>query len=646
MGYVALYRKWRPMVFDDVVEQDGVVTILKNSVKSDRIAHAYLFCGTRGTGKTTLAKIFARAINCLNPSDGNPCNACEICRGILSQQILDVSEIDAASNNGVDNIRSIIDEAAYSAARAKYKVFIIDEVHMLSTGAFNALLKTLEEPPENVVFILATTEPHKLPVTILSRCQRYDFKRISRDGIVRRLEEICQSLSVEYDRTALSFLAQKADGAMRDAISLLDQTLASCGNKMTLQAARMASGSLDKAFLEQFADHLLSCDGTALLQDTDQIFADGRDPSNFISELMGLLRNMLIVLTVRDPGDLIYEDAEGLARLRQMAARTSSGELTLMIRELSKLDNQMKWALQRKILFETGMLSLCDRKWSSDAELKQRIDYLEERLSDLIAAGLKITAHPSAGNAAGRGGDGADRSDESADSLSAASEAGIRKAPNAVRDMPGEIPLPEPPTFPPEALCDGQVRPEKPPHMDSRTAQPVSAGKNAGRNTEEDRKSQYPIPADEPDWRDFLAEISQRKKPSVSALINMNGSGWLTSGSELCIAFATKSIRDMVLKSDCVKLLEEAAQAAFGKALHIRLIERSELETAAAESSKADAAGRDQQAEEAAPATEPAAIQRTAESGGAQEDEQFRKAVDLLQELSESEGFPIHQITE
>ena len=298
MAYIALYRKWRPQTFDEVVEQDSVVSILKNTVMTRRIAHAYLFCGTRGTGKTTLAKIFAKAINCKNPQDGNPCNTCEICRGINSGSILDVSEIDAASNNGVDNIRSIIDESVYSAAQAEYRVDIIDEVHMLSTGAFNALLKTLEEPPRNVVFILCTTEPHKLPVTILSRCQRYDFKRISRDGIVSRLEEICQSLDTEYEIPALQFIAQKADGALRDAISLLDQTIASCDGKITIGAARSASGSLDRASVEDFTEKLLQSDGVTLLQYTDKIFADGRDPSNFIGEIMGILRDIMVTLTV------------------------------------------------------------------------------------------------------------------------------------------------------------------------------------------------------------------------------------------------------------------------------------------------------------------------------------------------------------
>lgn len=392
MAYIALYRKWRPQTFDEVVEQDSVVSILKNTVKQKRIAHAYLFCGTRGTGKTTIAKIFARAVNCLNPVDGNPCNQCEICKGLLNGSILDVSEIDAASNNSVDNIRTIIEESVYATTQAAYRVYIIDEVHMLSDGAFNALLKTLEEPPANVIFILATTEPHKLPVTILSRCQRYDFKRISRDGITGRLEEICQHSDVDYEPAALSFIAQKADGALRDAISLLDQTIGSSQGNITIEAARSASGSLDRETVEGFCRSLLASDGIAILKYIDKIFADGRDPSNFIGEIMNMLRDIMIVLTVRNPGGMLIESPEELERLRELTAMTNISEITYLIKELSLLDNSMKWAVQRKIVFEAGMLKLCDRRTEdSDMALRDRINLLEQRLADLTASGIKIS---------------------------------------------------------------------------------------------------------------------------------------------------------------------------------------------------------------------------------------------------------------
>ena len=390
MNYIALYRKWRPMTFDEVVEQESVVTILKNSVKSKRIAHAYLFAGTRGTGKTSVAKIFSRAINCLNPVDGNPCNQCEICKGILNDSLLDVAEIDAASNNGIDSIRDIIDVSSYQASRAEYKVFIIDEVHMLSVSAFNALLKTLEEPPEKVVFILATTEPQKIPVTILSRCQRYNFMRISRDGIVGRLVEICEKTGLEYDSAALKLIAGKADGGLRDAISLLDQTIAFSEGRITVQSARKAAGSIDNAILDDFTEALLSRDGFKILTLTDSIFAAGADPANFISEIIGVLRSLMICLSTRNPKQFLYEDDKELEHLKKLASYTNTKEITLLIRELSSLENRLKWSIQRKIVFEAGVLSLCDRTWSKESELSERVVALEKEVADLVNNGLKL----------------------------------------------------------------------------------------------------------------------------------------------------------------------------------------------------------------------------------------------------------------
>ncbi len=390
MDYIALYRKWRPMTFDEVVEQENVVTILKNTVKSRRIAHAYLFSGTRGTGKTSVAKIFSRAINCLNPVDGNPCNQCEICRGILGDSMLDVSEIDAASNNGIDAVRDIIDVSSYQASRAEYKVFIIDEVHMLSTSAFNALLKTLEEPPEKVVFILATTEPQKLPVTILSRCQRYNFMRISRDGIVARLEEICEKTGLEYESGALKLIAAKADGGLRDAISMLDQTIAFSEGRITVQDARKAAGAIDSTVLEDFTGALLSRDSFKILTLTDDIFAAGVDASNFIGELIGVLRSLMICLSTRNPKQFLYESDKDIERLKKLASFTNTKEITMLIKELSALENRLKWSIQRKIVFEAGILSLCDRTWNKDNDITDRIETLEKGVADLVNNGLKL----------------------------------------------------------------------------------------------------------------------------------------------------------------------------------------------------------------------------------------------------------------
>ena len=389
MSYMALYRKWRPQTFDEVVEQESVVNILRNAVIQNRIAHAYLFSGTRGTGKTTLAKIFARAVNCLHPVNGGPCNECEICRGIIDRRILDVSEIDAASNNGVDNIRSIIDDSVYASSIARYRVYIIDEVHMLSLAAFNALLKTLEEPPENVIFILATTEPNKLPVTVLSRCQRYEFKRISRDGIAARLRHICDESGIDATDEALGFLAEKADGALRDAISLLDQTSASTEGKITIARARAATGSLDREFLWDFTAAILNSDCRRLLELSRRIFSEGRDPSVFLRELIEVLRNMLVVMSVPDPTSLIYEDEQGIGQLKKLAKGFRVREISMLIRELSGLDNNLKWAVSRQIVFEAGILGAADRRWKEEtASIETRLLELENRVADLTENGI------------------------------------------------------------------------------------------------------------------------------------------------------------------------------------------------------------------------------------------------------------------
>ena len=391
MSYMALYRKWRPQTFDEVVEQENVVNILRNAVIQNRIAHAYLFSGTRGTGKTTLAKIFARAVNCLHPVNGGPCNECEICRGILEGRILDVSEIDAASNNGVDNIRAVIDDSVYSSSVARYRVYIIDEVHMLSLAAFNALLKTLEEPPENVIFILATTEPNKLPVTVLSRCQRYEFKRISREGIAARLRYICGETGIDATDEALGFLAEKADGALRDAISLLDQTSAASQGKITLASAREATGSLDREFLWDFTAAILNSDCRRLLELSRRIFNEGRDPSVFLRELIEVLRNMLVVMSVKDPTELIFEDERGIATLKNLAKGLRVREVSMLIRELSGLDNNLKWAVSRQIVFEAGVLGAADRRWKEDtASIETRLSELEGRIADLAEKGIAV----------------------------------------------------------------------------------------------------------------------------------------------------------------------------------------------------------------------------------------------------------------
>ena len=580
MAYMALYRKWRPMTFDEVVEQGPVVTVLRNAVLSGRIAHAYLFCGTRGTGKTTLAKIFARAVNCLNPQNGNPCNECDVCRNILNQQILDVSEIDAASNNGVDNIRAIIEETGYAASVARYKVFIIDEVHMLSTGAFNALLKTLEEPPQDVIFILATTEPNKLPVTILSRCQRYDFKRISQEGIIGRLEKICKEQGLSYELPALAFLAQKSDGAMRDAISLLDQTLASCGDTLTLAASRAATGSIDKEFIETFAQNIIRSDGAEILRQVSVLFSEGRDPSDFIAELMQIFRNVLVLLTVKNPDGLIYETAKSLEYLKEIASITNKEELTLMIKELSKLDSSLKWALQRKILFEAGMLALCDRKWdSNEAKLTERIAVLEQRLSDLVRNGVRVQSKM------------------------------VSQQPE-IPTAPPEPEMPPMPSVPVEPQITSKLEASEKPSV----TKPVKTVAT-GAITE----------SDELDWKDFLSNVSSKGQASLSALIKINSRGVLDGKGNLILVFANAIVKDMIVKKDATEILSESATSAYGMPLRVIYATKNDDLGSFAPVEKVKQPS-------PAPVSQPAA------------GDSFAATVDLLKELSEQEGFKVELV--
>jgi len=365
MSYIALYRKWRPVTFDDVVEQSSVVSILKNAVKQDRIGHAYLFCGTRGTGKTTIAKIFSRAINCINPQDGNPCNECEVCKGIINQSLLDVIEIDAASNNGVDNVRDIIEEIAYVPTRARFKVYIIDEVHMLSTGAFNALLKTLEEPPEYAIFLLATTDPQKLPATILSRCQRYEFKRIGLDSIVERLKTICKDVGVEAEEEALCFIAQAADGALRDAISIFDQCISTGNKELTINDVLNILGIASEKLIFQTAEAIISRKVEKLLLSIEEMIKEGKEIPEFIGSLIVFFRNLLVIKAAGDT-KMINMSRDALEQMQGLAKTVDQMYLIRCVKELSLLERDIKWASQKKIILEVGLIKL-----TMDEEVKE-----------------------------------------------------------------------------------------------------------------------------------------------------------------------------------------------------------------------------------------------------------------------------------
>ena len=316
MSYTALYRKFRPARFEDVKGQDHIVTTLRNQIKSDKIQHAYLFCGTRGTGKTSVAKLFAKAINCEHPTDGNPCLECPTCKAIASHSALNVVEIDAASNNGVDNIRQIIEEIAYPPTDGRFKVYIIDEVHMLSIGAFNALLKTLEEPPSYVVFILATTEVHKLPVTILSRCQRYDFKRISVNDIVERINELLPEEGIEADDDAIRYIAKNADGALRDALSLLDQCIAfNFGQRLTYEMVLETLGAVDLKVFSVMLRSIISGRVSDAIASLNAVIMEGRDLSQFVSDFTWYLRNLLLAVTSDDISSVVDMSKENLDNL-------------------------------------------------------------------------------------------------------------------------------------------------------------------------------------------------------------------------------------------------------------------------------------------------------------------------------------------
>lgn len=387
MGYMALYRKFRPGEFEDVKGQDAIVTTLKNQIRTDRIGHAYLFCGTRGTGKTTVAKIFAKAVNCEHPNEGSPCGECPMCRSIAAGTSMNVIEIDAASNNGVDNIREIREEVAYRPTEGKYKVYIIDEVHMLSIGAFNALLKTLEEPPEYVIFILATTEAHKIPVTILSRCQRYDFKRISIDTIAGRLDELIAKEGLDVEEKAVRYIARMADGSMRDALSLLDQCAAFyIGEKLTYDNVLEVLGAVDADVLGRLLEQLLDRDVKQVIETVDELVMQGRELSQLAADFTWYLRNLLLVKSSEQMEEVLDVSTENLQRIKEEAKRIEVDELIRYIRIFSDLSSQLKYATQKRVLTEVTFIRLCRPEMEINTDsLLSRIRALEDEVRKKMA---------------------------------------------------------------------------------------------------------------------------------------------------------------------------------------------------------------------------------------------------------------------
>lgn len=384
MSYQALYRKFRPDNFEEVKGQDHIVNTLKNQIKADRIGHAYLFCGTRGTGKTSIAKLFAKTVNCENPVDGSPCGECKSCKAIAAGASMNVIEIDAASNNGVDNIREIRDEVQYSPADGKYKVYIIDEVHMLSIGAFNALLKTLEEPPSYVIFILATTEASKIPITIMSRCQRYDFKRITVDTIAARLMDLAGREGIEYEEKAIRYVAKAADGSMRDSLSLLDQCVAFyLGEKLTYEHVLEVLGAVDNDIFSKMLRTVIAGDTIGVISQLEEIIIRGRDLTQFVTDFTWYLRNLLLAKTSDNAEEMIDISAEGMVALKEEAAMIEVPVLMRYIRIFSELSGQMKYATGKRVLVEVALIKMARPAMENDLEsIINRVAELEKTIEN------------------------------------------------------------------------------------------------------------------------------------------------------------------------------------------------------------------------------------------------------------------------
>ena len=413
MSYTALYRKFRPVSFEDVKGQDHIVTTLKNQLKAGRIGHAYLFCGTRGTGKTTVAKILARAVNCEHPKDGSPCNECDTCKGILSGTSTNVIEIDAASNNGVDNIREIREEVSYRPTQGKYKVYIIDEVHMLSTGAFNALLKTLEEPPEYVIFILATTEVNKIPVTILSRCQRYNFHRISIDTISARVKELLDKEGVQAEDRAIRYIAKAADGSMRDALSLTDQCIAFyLGQELTYDRVLDVLGTVDTEVFSRMLREVIKGDAAACLRLLGDLVRDGKEMGQFVSDFTWYLRNLMLLKSSEDLEDVLDVSTENLKQLKEESRLIDDDTLFRYIRIFSDLSGRIRFATQKQIMVETELIRLCRPQMDTDLSgvldrirvLEEKTEKTDDRLSALLEAGTVLRTAPAGSTGSGSSG--------------------------------------------------------------------------------------------------------------------------------------------------------------------------------------------------------------------------------------------------
>ena len=383
MGYTVLYREWRPQNFYDIVGQEHITTTVKNQILNDRIAHAYLFCGTRGTGKTTTAKVFAKALNCLDLKDGEPCNECEMCRKINDGLAIDVTELDAASNNGVDKIRDIIDDVKYPPQEARFKVYIMDEVHMLSTGAVNAFLKTLEEPPNNVIFILATTDPQKLPITILSRCQRFDFKRINNNEITERLRKIVNEQNALADDKSLNLIARVSDGAMRDALSILDQAISMGNGAVEYDVLINMLGLVTNDHLFNLTNSVIQRNVEKSIGIIDEVVYAGKDIYLFIKDLIAHYRNILMAKVTNNPEEVLDMSEENIALIKEQASKIRAEEVMRYIRILQETESNAKVSKQARLYLELAVIKMCKIEYDTSNEvILTRINKLEEGLKN------------------------------------------------------------------------------------------------------------------------------------------------------------------------------------------------------------------------------------------------------------------------
>ncbi len=539
MAHQAIYRKWRPMVFDDVVGQSHITRTLKNQIISDTVGHAYLFCGTRGTGKTTCAKILSRAVNCLHPKDGNPCNECPVCRGIIDGSIMDVTEMDAASNNGVEDIRGVLDDVNYVASEAKYTVYIIDEVHMLSPSAFNALLKTLEEPPENVIFILATTEAHKVPQTILSRCQRFDFRRIGTDDIVVRMKEIAYGDGYKLTDGAYRLLASLADGSMRDGLSIMERVIAASGSDITEESIVNTLGisTLDSVF--ELTEAIINGDAGAVVELTDKALSDGKDLSQLSNSMLEHFRALMICKLSQSPGELLDHDPQTLVRLKSQSDRMTFEKIEHASALIAAAQADARTARSPRLIYELAYIKLArpeiDR---SPNAVMDRLASVEQKL----AAGA-----PAAATAAAR-----ENTAEKKEILNrlTAIETALKNgaAPAAAA---------------PEKKTEAPVK-KKP---SARLYSPIP---------EDELYSDYPTAKLARNWSSIMATMSQRKNPYFFPLKNCT----TTFDAEGIIILTPDDRRDFTQRTAVSHLdeIRDAFRSVTGTEYTIKIARRSDLD--------------------------------------------------------------------